>query len=168
MLAKIGFNLCPFKERIGKSRLDWFFPSVIASPSMNAFTEWIERVGLRKTEVAKAMGVRDPAIAKYSRDGFWPSRHVALRIMRVTGGKVTPNDLLGEVSIDDSEEYRRARLAIVEAKKRKEKRDAKRTTWREWAGIEASGNDERPQRRTESDPVHGRDRKAGKTDRAEG
>jgi plasmid maintenance system antidote protein VapI len=112
---------------------------------MNAFTEWMSKVGLRPTDVARALGLRDTAVWKYRREHYWPTRDVALRIKRFTGGEVSMDALLDDtVPIETTQEYQLGLDAIEEAKQRKEDRDAKRAReedgeqpgaeggWRSW------------------------------------
>jgi hypothetical protein len=57
---------------------------------MNAFAAWIAKVGLTKHDVAAAWGVQDAAVGKITRDGYTAGPVVAERILKFTGGEVTP------------------------------------------------------------------------------
>ena len=85
---------------------------------MNEFSKWLLRSGLTGVQAARIFGVTPAQIWQYSRDDWWPSeRRIALRIVRMTGGAVRPNDLLHEslATSKKSAEYR-ATQAILGAK----------------------------------------------------
>lgn len=80
---------------------------------MNAFGKWIERVGLRPTDVATALGITRGAVSKMSRDNYWPKRDVAITIRRFTGGQVSLDDLLGDVDSPAETDEHREMLAAL-------------------------------------------------------
>lgn len=90
---------------------------------MNAFDDWMERVGLRQIDVADALGISPSGIDRYRRGGFWPTRAVAVRIKRFTAGEVVPNDLLDDgIPIESTEEYRLGQKAILAARERRKRK----------------------------------------------
>jgi transcriptional regulator with XRE-family HTH domain len=110
---------------------------------MNPFAAWIERTGLTKEALARALRLGPSAISKITKDGHWPTHAVALRIYNVTGGEVTPNDLLG--ANGDPKKSKEWRAAIEAAnQRRKETRRAKRKKRRK-SRVEAGRAEQRPE-----------------------
>lgn len=64
------------------------------------FADWIDSRGLLRAEIARRLGVSQGHVTDLCNNRFWPTRAMAQRIWRLTGGEVTPNDYLFE---DESE-----------------------------------------------------------------
>jgi uncharacterized protein YjcR len=96
---------------------------------MNAFGQWLEARGLRNADVARALGLSPNTTLYWTQPGYWPRRRdVALRIIRFSGGAVTPDMLLpmpDRDSIKQSHEAALGREAIRTAKER-ERRNGKK------------------------------------------
>lgn len=65
-------------------------------------TEWLDQVGadgkklMTRAEFARRIEMSPAAVTLYCAGTIWPSREVAERIAKETGGHVTPNDFLRE------------------------------------------------------------------------
>jgi len=64
------------------------------SPAVkNAFRDWIDRRGLKYQHVARQLQVTKAYMSRLcSANPPYPSREMALRIMKLTDGMVTPTD----------------------------------------------------------------------------
>lgn len=59
-------------------------------------TEWLDREGLTRVELARRLGVSPAAVTQLcNNEAAWMSRETAALILRVTNGAVTPNDFIG-------------------------------------------------------------------------
>jgi plasmid maintenance system antidote protein VapI len=111
----------------------------------NRFSDWITKVGLRSSDVAKALGLPPNAIWKYRRDHWFPTRDVAIRIKRFTGGQVSMDDLLDDATpVEKTKEYRLGLRAIEEAKTRKQNAERKKRL-QSGASGRRPNHDQRPE-----------------------
>jgi plasmid maintenance system antidote protein VapI len=95
---------------------------------MNALMRWITDSGLRKVDVARALHIQPNEVQRYCRDGYWPTKPIAIRILRLTGGSVTPTQfLLGTERhmVLNTREYQAGQAAIREAAVRRQEKEAK-------------------------------------------
>jgi 3,4-dihydroxy 2-butanone 4-phosphate synthase/GTP cyclohydrolase II len=60
------------------------------------FADWIKQQGFSQIEVGHQLGISQGHVSDLCAGRFWPSRAVALKILRLTGGAVTPNDFLSD------------------------------------------------------------------------
>lgn len=55
---------------------------------------YLKKNGIKRQDFAALIGVSPQAITWYCDGKMWISKPVALRLVKATGGQVTPNDLL--------------------------------------------------------------------------
>jgi plasmid maintenance system antidote protein VapI len=96
---------------------------------MNALVRWMKDSGLRKVDVARALDIQASEVQRYCREGYWPTKAIAIRILRLTGGSVTPTQfLLGaemKLVVIHTREYRAGQAAIKEAAARRQEKEDK-------------------------------------------
>jgi predicted transcriptional regulator len=88
---------------------------------MNPFKRWLDGVGVRPSAIAKILGISRGEVARYCREGYWPARHIAERMRRVSGGDVSIDDFLDLtraacINSVECDEMRIARAAASRAK----------------------------------------------------
>lgn len=87
--------------------------------AMNPFTRWIDESGIRAVDVARILGVHPAEIIRYCREGYYPTKRVAIRMINLTGGSVTPTSFLMEAveaaQVVKSREFVEARAAMKAA-----------------------------------------------------
>ena len=65
------------------------------------FKSWIEKNGQTQGQIAHRLGVTRPYISMIAAGKKKPSWSVAARILEITQGEVTANDLIAEFSVDE-------------------------------------------------------------------
>lgn len=65
-------------------------------------SEYLEQHSIKRNDFASRIGVSGGRVTQLCEDGGWPSREVAERIAVETGGKVTADDFLQIVDVDEA------------------------------------------------------------------
>jgi len=65
------------------------------------FTHWIAKSGRTQQAIAHQLGVSRPYVNMLKAGKKRPSWRIASRILEITQGEVTANDLIAEFSVDE-------------------------------------------------------------------
>lgn len=63
-------------------------------------SQWLDEQGIHRIRFAMLAGISQPYVTELCQGSKWPSRDVAVKIMKATAGAVTPNDFLDQPGAD--------------------------------------------------------------------